>query len=226
MDDGTTIKLISQDQKAFELLKKNAMMSTLVKLTLDQDPTTKEVMVAGVQGHILEKVIGGSLHVSVCLVFVTQAIEYMNHHEGVHPPLIETPLPRKARMDLVPVRLPVCVQPFREIVSDEWDVIFIDKIGDTNRPQLYDLILVILSPIQCTRLHSLCRLHGPWTSSACCTSDVQKWQAFSDQQFRAIARGEIMTKGFGLNWAPSRRRSFPKTGRWLSTKKTTNTQSN
>jgi len=43
----------------------------------------------------------------------------------MEPPIIEKPLRSKV---------------MKEVVKDEWDAIFIDKIGD-NRQQLYDLIL-------------------------------------------------------------------------------------
>jgi S-phase kinase-associated protein 1 len=111
LDDGEAsgnLKLTSKDAKAFELPKKNSLISTLVKTSLDTDPTATEVPIPGVQAEILEKV-----------------IEYMNHHGGVEPPIIEKPLRSKV---------------MKEVVKDEWDAIFIDKIGD-NRQQLYDLIL-------------------------------------------------------------------------------------
>jgi len=52
-------------------------------------------------------------------------VEYMNHHKGIEPPIIEKPLRSKIMKD-------VC--------KDPWDAEFIDKIGE-NRQQLYDLIL-------------------------------------------------------------------------------------
>lgn len=103
------IRLISKDQKSFDLLKKNAIVSTLVKTSLDTDPTASEVPIPGVQGELLDKV-----------------IEYLNHHNGVEPPIIEKPLRSKI---------------MKEVVKDQWDAIYIDKIGDNNRQQLYDLIL-------------------------------------------------------------------------------------
>jgi len=54
-----------------------------------------------------------------------RVVEYMTHHKGVEPPIIEKPLRSKIMKD-------VC--------KDPWDADYIDKIGD-NRQQLYDLIL-------------------------------------------------------------------------------------
>jgi len=107
-DDGGQLKLISKDSKDFVVEKKYAFISTLVKTSLDTDANATEVPMPGVKADILAKV-----------------VEYMNHHKGVEPPIIEKPLRSKVMAD-------VC--------KDKWDADFIDKIGE-NRQQLYDLIL-------------------------------------------------------------------------------------
>jgi hypothetical protein len=50
------LRLLSKDAKTFELLKKNSLISTLVKTSLDTDPTATDVPIPGVQAEILEKV--------------------------------------------------------------------------------------------------------------------------------------------------------------------------
>merc|ERR1712115_646851 len=52
-------------------------------------------------------------------------VEYMDHHKGVEPPIIEKPLRSKV---------------MREVCKDGWDADFIDGIGE-DRQKLYDLIL-------------------------------------------------------------------------------------
>jgi len=123
LDDGDSsgfLKLTSKEGKTFEVERKNAFISTLVKTGLDTgtrlmfnnfiDANAIEVPIPGVKAEILEEV-----------------IKYMNHHKGTEPPIIEKPLRSKVMKD-------VC--------KDSWDAENIDKIGD-NRQQLYDLILVI-----------------------------------------------------------------------------------
>lgn len=106
--------------------KKNAFISNLIKTSLDTglsllymcfvcmlilwiDASATEVPIPGVVGNILGLV-----------------VDYMNHHQGTEPPIIEKPLRSKVMKD-------VC--------KDAWDAEFIDKIGD-DRQKLYDLILV------------------------------------------------------------------------------------
>jgi len=107
-DDVGTIKLVSKDGKDFSLEKKYVFISTLVKTSLETDATASEVPMLGVKGDILSKV-----------------VDYMIHHKGSEPPIIEKPLRSKIMKD-------VC--------KDAWDADYIDKIGE-NRQQLYDLIL-------------------------------------------------------------------------------------
>jgi S-phase kinase-associated protein 1 len=109
LDDVTgTLKLVSKDKKEFDVERKYSFVSTLVKTSLDTDPTATEVPIPGVSSAILAEV-----------------INYMNHHKGVEPPIVEKPLRSKVMKD-------VCKDPF--------DAEFIDRIGD-NRQALYDLIL-------------------------------------------------------------------------------------
>jgi len=107
-EEGGQIKLVSKDGKEFQIDKKFAFISTLVKTSLDTDSGATEIPMPGVKGDILGRV-----------------VEYMTHHKGVEPPIIEKPLRSKIMKD-------VC--------KDPWDADYIDKIGD-NRQQLYDLIL-------------------------------------------------------------------------------------
>ena len=103
-----TIKLLSKDGESFEVEKKNAFTSNLIKTSMDTDITALEIPLPGVKGKILKLV-----------------LEYMNHHKGTEPPIIEKPLRSKQMKD-------VC--------KDSWDAEFIDKTGE-NRQYLYDLIL-------------------------------------------------------------------------------------
>jgi len=105
---STPLKLTSKDKKDFPVERKHAFISTLVKTSLETDDTSQEVPIPGVAGPILGLV-----------------VEYMGHHKGQEPPLVEKPLRSKLMKD---------------VVSDKWDAEFIDKIGE-NRQQLYDLIL-------------------------------------------------------------------------------------
>jgi len=107
-EEGGSLRLKSKDEKTFEVERKNAFISTLVKTSLENEKTASEVPIPGVKSEILEKV-----------------IEYMNHHKGVEPPIIEKPLRSKV---------------LKDVCKDPWDADFIDRIGE-NRQELYDLIL-------------------------------------------------------------------------------------
>jgi len=107
VDDSGSIKLISSDQKEFSVKKKNAFISVVVKTSAENDASAADIPL-NVKGDILSLI-----------------VEYMNHHEGTEPPIVEKPLRSKVMKD---------------VVKDPWDAEFIDKIGD-NRQQLYDLIL-------------------------------------------------------------------------------------
>lgn len=110
-DSVGTLKLCSkpgENAEDVEIDKKNAFVSVLVKTSIENDEDATEVPLPGVEGPILKLV-----------------TEYMNHHKGVEPPIIEKPLRSKVMKD-------VC--------KDNWDADYIDKIGE-DRQQLYDLIL-------------------------------------------------------------------------------------
>jgi len=110
LDEGESkpLKLSSKDKKDFNIERKFAFISTLVKTSLETDDTSQEVPIPGVQGNVLQLV-----------------VEYMAHHKGTEPPLVDKPLRSKQMKD---------------VVSDKWDAEYIDRIGE-NRQQLYDLIL-------------------------------------------------------------------------------------
>jgi len=52
-------------------------------------------------------------------------VQYMEHHKGTEPPIVEKPLRSKIMKD---------------VVKDPWDAELLDKIGE-NRQLLYDLTL-------------------------------------------------------------------------------------
>lgn len=84
LDEVTgTLKLTSKDKKEFEVQRKDSFVSTLVKTSLDTDPSATEVPIPGVSSAILVEVIA-----------------YMAHHKGVEPPIIEKPLRSKVMKDV------------------------------------------------------------------------------------------------------------------------------
>jgi len=108
-NDSGPLKLVAKDGKtSFEVDKKHAFVSNLVKTSLENDTSASSLDIPGVSGPILEKV-----------------VEYVNHHKGVEPPIIEKPLRSKV---------------LKDVCQDKWDAEYIDKIGE-NRQNLYDLIL-------------------------------------------------------------------------------------
>lgn len=109
------LKLISKANSSgakdnFTVDKKNACISVLVKQALDADASASEIDLQ-IDGPILAKI-----------------VEYMNHHKGTEPPIIEKPL-RSKEMSAV--------------VKDAFDATFIDGIDNSgaNRQDLYDIIL-------------------------------------------------------------------------------------
>jgi len=106
-DLEANLKLMSTDGRDFSVKKKNAFISVVVKSATEQDQSVADLPVQ-VKGDILALV-----------------VEYMNHHGGTEPPIVEKPLRSKIMKD---------------VVKDPWDAEFVDKIGE-NRQQLYDLIL-------------------------------------------------------------------------------------
>jgi len=107
VDDSGSIKLISSDTKDFTVKKKNAFISVVVKTSAENDSTAAD------------------LPLNVKADILTLIVDYMNHHEGTEPPIVEKPLRSKVMKD---------------VVKDPWDAEFIDRIGE-NRQQLYDLVL-------------------------------------------------------------------------------------
>ena len=102
------ITLVSSDNVKFTLSKKAAFISKLVKEALEKDVDATEIPIPGAKGNILQLV-----------------VNYMVHHDGQEPPIIEKPL-RSKKMS--------------EVCKDGFDSEFIDKIGE-DRQQLYDFIL-------------------------------------------------------------------------------------
>lgn len=101
------IQLVSSDGKTYTVPKRAAKISNLVCTTLEQDADAEVVPIPGVSGKTLEKL-----------------LEYMNHHEGSEPEIIDKPLRSKV---------------MSEVVKDQWDAEFID--GITGMQDLYDVIL-------------------------------------------------------------------------------------
>jgi len=113
LDDEESGELVLQSKAGanaqnINVSKKNAFISVLVKTSIENDSSATEVPLPGVEGAILKLV-----------------TEYMDHHKGVEPPIIDKPLRSKI---------------MREVCKDSWDADFIDGIGD-DRQKLYDLIL-------------------------------------------------------------------------------------
>jgi len=110
-DDEGSITLVSKpgdNEQKFTIDKKFAFISVLVKTSIENDSSATEVPLPGVEGPVLKLV-----------------QNYMKHHRGVEPGIIEKPLRSKVMKD-------VC--------KDAWDAQYIDGIG-VDRQQLYDLIL-------------------------------------------------------------------------------------
>jgi len=113
LDDEDSGELVLQSKAGataqnIKVSRKNAFISVLVRTSIENDSSATEVPLPGVEGTILKLV-----------------TEYMDHHKGVEPPIIDKPLRSKI---------------MREVCKDSWDADFIDGIGD-DRQKLYDLIL-------------------------------------------------------------------------------------
>jgi S-phase kinase-associated protein 1 len=105
------IELQSQDDgQKFSVEKKNAYISVLIKQSLASDASATAIPLQ-VKDHILAKI-----------------VDYMNHHKGSEPAIIEKPLRSKE---------------MKAVVKDEWDATFIDDIdgNGSTRQDLYDIIL-------------------------------------------------------------------------------------
>lgn len=80
---GSPLKLISMDQKEFEVERKSAYISKLVKTSVENDSSASEVPIPSAKSDILELV-----------------VKYMTHHQGTEPPIIEKPLRSKTMKDV------------------------------------------------------------------------------------------------------------------------------
>ena len=109
LDDETEkiFTLKDKHEKAYIIPLEFVRISTLLSTMIDGD-NSDMIKIDTIDPKILELV-----------------IEYMRHHKGVEPPLIEKPLKSKVMKD-------VC--------KDSWDADFIDKIGK-NLQNLYDVIM-------------------------------------------------------------------------------------
>jgi len=87
LDDnrGGTLILRSADGKTFEVPRKNAFLSNLVKTSLETDADATEVPIPGVKGEILAKI-----------------VEYMNYHQGKDPGIPDKPLRSKIMKEVCP----------------------------------------------------------------------------------------------------------------------------
>ncbi len=125
-EEGKPLKLVAKDKKAFNIKEKKwAFISTLVKTSLENDEAATEVPIPGCTGPILELI-----------------VEYLDHHKGVEPPIIEKPLRSKVLKGLSSCfdsKVLIFCHGI-DVCSDKWDAQYIDAIGD-NRQNLYDLIL-------------------------------------------------------------------------------------
>lgn len=111
LDDGSDqstqlIKLISKDHVSYEIDRKSAYISKLIKTSLQSDPTSTE------------------LELTTSSSVLSAIIEYMRHHNGIEPSIVEKPLRSKQMID-------VC--------RDAWDAQYIDKYAN-DRQYLYDII--------------------------------------------------------------------------------------
>jgi len=84
-DKGGNLTLRSQDGQSFELPRKFAYLSTLVKTSLETDADATEINIPGVRGAILAKV-----------------VEYMRYHEGKDPGIPDKPLRSKIMKEVCP----------------------------------------------------------------------------------------------------------------------------
>jgi S-phase kinase-associated protein 1 len=130
-----TITLVSSDGKKFEVETKAAFISKLISESLESDKEATELDMPGAKADILELV-----------------LQYINHHNGVEPPIIEKPLRSKLMAD---------------VVKDKWDAVFIDGIGN-KRQQLYDLILAANYMDIKSLLHLGCAKVASYVLSFCC----------------------------------------------------------
>lgn len=102
------ISLKSKEGKEIEVLMRNAMISGVVSSALVQNPASTVVSCNTVRTEVLDLV-----------------VEYMNHHQGIEPPVVEKPIKS---------------QVMAQNCSDEWDAKWINK-NSQSKQILYDLVL-------------------------------------------------------------------------------------
>jgi len=118
---ASPVKLISKDGEEFKVSREYAMISTRVSDSLRDQRTSSSFINDAAEN------VGGEVRLEeVCARALGHIVEYMDHHQGTEPPILERPLRSKRLSD-------VC--------SDRWDADYIDRIGDNSRVQLYELII-------------------------------------------------------------------------------------
>jgi len=111
------ITLISKDNVSFELNRKAAFISNLIKTSMDSDDKSVEVPVPGVNGHILELV-----------------VKYMEHYKDSESDAPEKPL-KSTNLEHI-YKEEFDVEFFRKYITKEDD-----KDRKIKNQELYDLIL-------------------------------------------------------------------------------------
>lgn len=103
-----TIIVECKDGTKLTVERKYTVISVLMKTALINDPEATVYPAPCIKGNIMALI-----------------IEYMNHHQGLEPPIIEKPL-RDKKME--------------KVCQDKWDADFIDRVG-MSKPVLRRLIL-------------------------------------------------------------------------------------
>jgi hypothetical protein len=80
---ASLLKVVSKDSKEFTILRSHAMMSSLIRTSLESDAAATELSLPMVRGEVLAKV-----------------VEYMLHHKGQEPPYVEKPLRSKVMAEV------------------------------------------------------------------------------------------------------------------------------
>lgn len=111
------ITLISNDNESFEVNRKAALLSQLIKTSLDSDVEAKEVPVPGVKGHILKLI-----------------VEYMEHYKDGESDAPEKPLKSNNHEEFYTDKFDT--EFFGKYTTNEDD-----KERKTKNRDLYDLIL-------------------------------------------------------------------------------------
>jgi len=82
------ITLVSNDTKNFQVERKFAFISTMIKTSLEGDDNADELKLPSVNGEILALI-----------------VSYMKEHKGVEPSIIEKPLRSKIMKDVCPHKI-------------------------------------------------------------------------------------------------------------------------